>query len=183
MPSSLPSAERAVAAGATLIGDYTEKNLFFDTDDRSLLAADEGLRLRLTTNTASTEKINTITFKGPRKHGVLKSREETEVNVSDFNAAAALLQNLGYTKILMFEKRRQSWSIEGCRVELDELPHLGMYVEIEGPSEPAVMKVRETLKLGDRPLVRASYIALLMTYLQERGDSAKEVLFKAAAKA
>lgn len=173
-----PVRERVEAAGAKLIGDFIEHNLYFDTDDRSLLAADEGLRLRQTTDRNTGVATNMITFKGPRKHGKLKSREETEVNVSDFTAAATLLENMGFTRVLSFEKRRESWFLSGCRIELDELPHLGTYVEIEGSRDDAVIKLREALHLTDRPLVRASYIALMMTYLQERGDSRREVVFE-----
>jgi adenylate cyclase class 2 len=118
-----------------------------------------------------------MTFKGPRQHGQLKSRDETEVTIGDFDAAAALLGCLGFTRVLSFEKRRASWSLGGCRVELDEVPYLGVFVEIEGPREDAVLKVREMLQLSDRPMVRASYIAMLMTYLQERGDPTRDVTF------
>lgn len=169
--------DRLKAAGAVLIGEYLERNVFFDTEDRSLLAADEGLRLRLSQDTRSGKREFLMTFKGPRQHGQLKSREETEVTVGDFDEAAALLECLGFTRILSFEKHRQSWSLGGCKVELDELPHLGPYVEIEGPKDDAVLKVRETLHLADRALVKASYVAMLMTHLQERGESSREVTF------
>jgi adenylate cyclase class 2 len=169
--------ERLQAAGATQVGEYLERNVFFDTEDRSLLAADEGLRLRLSHETRSGKRVNVMTFKGPRHHGQLKSRDETEVTVGDFDAAASLLECLGFTRVLSFEKRRQSWSLGGCKVELDELPHLGPFVEIEGPKDEAVMKVRESLQLADRPLIKASYIAMLMTHLQERGESLRDVVF------
>jgi len=168
--------ERLKAAGASPLGEVLEKNLFFDTDDRSLLAADQGLRIRASIDAVG-HRENLVTFKGPRQHGPLKRREETEVTVGDFAAAALLLERLGFMRILSFEKRRQSWSFGGCRVELDELPYLGPYVEIEGPKEDTVMRVRETLLLTDRPMVRASYIAMLMTYLQEHGDASREVVF------
>ena len=72
--------------------------------------------------------------------------------------------------MLSFEKRRETLELDGCKVELDELPHLGSFVEIEGPDEEAVLRVREKLGLADRPIVKTSYIALLMGYLQERGQ-------------
>jgi adenylate cyclase class 2 len=168
---------RLQSAGATTVGDYLEQNVFFDTEDRSLLAADEGLRLRISTDTRTSKRICTITFKGPRQHGQLKSRDETETTVGSFPAAASLLECLGYTKILSFEKRRQSWTFAGCKIELDELPILGSFVEIEGPKDEAVLKVRQELQLADRPLIKASYIAMLMTHLQERGDAKRDVTF------
>ena len=45
--------ERLKAVGATLVGEYLERNVFFDTEDRLLLTADEGLRVRLARDTNS----------------------------------------------------------------------------------------------------------------------------------
>lgn len=122
---------------------------------------------------------HTITFKGPRQHGPLKSREEIELGVTHAKDAIALLEVLGYRRVLSFEKKRQSWKLADCMVELDELPHLGVYVEIEGPKDDSVMKVREQLKLSDKPIIKASYVALLMTYLQENGQSKRVIKFPA----
>jgi adenylate cyclase class 2 len=169
--------DRLIAAGAKLIGEFLERNTFFDTEDRSLLAADEGLRLRLNQDLNTGSKVCIMTFKGPRQHGQLKSREETETTVGSYTDGCALIERMGFTKILSFEKRRDSWALNGCEVELDILPRLGTFVEIEGPRDEIVLKVREQLQLTDRPLVRASYVAMLMTNLQEAGDPSHEVLF------
>jgi predicted adenylyl cyclase CyaB len=118
-----------------------------------------------------------MTFKGPRQHGPLKSREEKEVGVDNAKAATVMLEALGYHHILSFEKKRESWRLADCLVELDELPHLGLFVEIEGPKEDAVMKVRESLQLADEPIIKASYVALLMTHLQETGNASRVVKF------
>lgn len=168
---------RLSEAGATHLGISMETNTFFDREDRSLFAADQGLRLRHTRQLESKSEAFVITFKGPRQHGELKSREEIEINVDSGADATALLIRLGFRPVLSFEKRRESWSLDGCEVELDEVPYLGAYVEIEGPTDSQVMSVREKLHLSDRPLVRASYIALLMTHLQEIGKTSKFVGF------
>jgi adenylate cyclase class 2 len=169
--------DRLIALDAKLVGEFLERNTFFDTEDRSLLAADEGLRVRRNHELSSGKETCTITFKGPRQHGQLKSREETEVTAGSFESASALIERLGFTRVLSFEKRRDTWKLDGCEVDLDELPMLGTYVEIEGPREEAVLKVREKLQLSDRPLVRASYISMLMTSLQEQGQPMNDVLF------
>jgi adenylate cyclase class 2 len=163
-------------------GAVVETNTFFDTKDHSLLAKDQGLRLRHTKDPNTHAEVATITFKGPRLHGQLKSREERELTVSSAKEAMALLESLGFMRVLTFQKRRETWLLEGCHVELDELPHLGVFVEIEGPNEKAVLSAREHLRLTDRPLIRASYIALLMTHLQERGITDRVVTFPATTK-
>jgi len=172
-----PVRDRLKAAGASMIGEYLETNTFFDTDDRSLLAADEGLRIRRAEDQSTGKQTITITFKGPRQHGKLKSREEIELTVNDSDIATRLLESLGYRRMMSFQKKRQSWKLGACRVELDELPQLGVYVEIEGPNEEAILKIRESLHLQDRALVKASYVALLMAHLQEQGNHVKNVTF------
>jgi adenylate cyclase class 2 len=183
VPDLSPVRVRLQELGGEPRGAVVETNTFFDTRDHSLLARDQGLRLRHTRDPQSHEEVSTITFKGPRLHGQLKSREERELAVGSAKDAMALLESLGFLRVLTFQKRRESWMLEGCHVELDELPHLGVFVEIEGPSEKSVLSVREHLRLGDRPLIKASYIALLLTHLQERGISDRVVVFPAGAKA
>jgi predicted adenylyl cyclase CyaB len=164
--------------GAQPVGSCLETNTFFDTEDRSLLAADEGLRLRKREDDETKRNTFSVTYKGPRRHGQLKSRDEVEMNVGSDRDAAMLFSRLGFLRVLSFEKRRESWKFGGCSIELDTLPHLGTFVEIEGPSEPMVLQVREQLQLSDRPLVKNSYIALLMTHLQDRGDTSRTVTFE-----
>ena len=171
---------RLAECGAAPAGKVGEVNTFFDTPDRSLLAEDRGLRLRKKTAADGRETF-IITHKGPRTHGRLKNREELEVEVDNGPDAAAMLVALGFDRVMSFEKRRESFKLDGCSVELDELPHLGTYVEIEGPSEDAVLKVRDRLGLEDAPIVKASYIALLSSYLQESGLPAQDVRFEEAA--
>jgi adenylate cyclase class 2 len=169
--------QRLVELGAEPAGEAIETNTFFDTDDRSLLAADKGLRLRTTHPQPTGKTRHTLTFKGPRQHGPLKSREEKETGVDSAKHATAVLEALGYHHILSFDKKRQSWKLGDCLVELDELPQLGLYVEIEGPKEESVMKVREILQLAEEPIIKASYVALLMTHLQETGNPSRVVKF------
>src|SRR3954453_5141750 len=121
--------------GAERRGAVMETNTFFDTEDRSLLARDQGLRLRTTKDVKSGAEESTITFKGPRLQGQLKSREERELKVGSAKEAMALLESLGFSRVLTFQKRRESWMLDGCHVELDELPYIGVFVEIEGPKE------------------------------------------------
>ncbi len=169
---------RLAECHAKRLGAFTEVNTFFDTDDRSLMAADKGLRLRLNRNTETGEEDHIMTYKGPRQHGPLKSREEVEMAVEGSAESAKLLECLGFHKMLSFEKRRESWELDGCRVELDELPYLGTYVEIEGPDDASVMRVRKTLNLADRALIRYGYVAMLSGYLQEHAMVMRDVKFE-----
>lgn len=154
-----------------------ETNIFFDTPDTALLKSGSGLRLRTNRDAASGKETHVITHKGPLLAGAVKSREETELIVESAEDAAALLAKLGFRKTLTFQKRRESWKLGSCKIELDELPHLGTFVEVEGPDEATVIDVREELGLGDRPIIKTSYIGMLVDYLAKRGEKATEVKF------
>jgi adenylate cyclase, class 2 len=162
---------------ATALGDYLERNIFYDTEDRNLLAADEGLRIRSARDLNSGNVRTVLTHKGPNGYGQLKNREETEVGIEDADAAGQLVERLGYRRWLTFEKRRRSWQLDGCRIDLDHLPHLGHFIEIEGPTEEWVMKMRDRLGMGSRPLIKASYVAMLTSYMQERGQRIDDIRF------
>jgi adenylate cyclase, class 2 len=173
---------RITACGGTPVGEFLERNVFFDTEDRLLLAADKGLRVRKNHNVKTGADTIVITHKGPRQPGALKTRDEMELEVSSLDDATKLFEALGYQQVLSFEKRRESWTVGKCKVELDEVPHLGAFVEIEGPREDAVMQVREELGLSGQPIVKSSYTALLMTWLQEHGKTQRVVRFSDQAK-
>ena len=169
---------RLAECGAERAGLHFEVNTFYDTEDRTLLAADKGLRLRRNRDDATGGETYVLTFKGPRLHGPLKSRDEFELVVADGGDADQLLHALGYVTILSFEKRRESWTLGDCKVELDDLPHLGCFVEVEGPREEAVLRVRQMLRLADRPMIKTGYAALLSTWLQEHGKPQRVVRFE-----
>ena len=166
-----------VVSGATHVGAVLETNTFFDTPDRALLAQDKGLRLRRTHDQRTAEEHFIITVKGPAQAGPLKTREEAETNVDDGARAAGVLKALGFFPELSFEKRRESWTLDGCKIELDELPILGRFVEIEGPNEPTVMRVRQRLGLSELPPIKTGYISMLTRHLQETRDSRKSITF------
>lgn len=163
--------------GAEQLGEIFEINTFFDKKDRSLLAADQGLRLRVNRDVQTGIETYVYTFKGPRLHGKLKSRDEIELEVNNPKDGERFLIALGFEKIMSFEKRRHKWKFEGCSIELDELPHLGVYVEIEGPDETTVLRVRQSLGLSGAPIIKSSYIAMLMAHLQDQGDHDRSVVF------
>ncbi len=122
-------------------------------------------------NTSSPSKV--------RAPGPLKSREEAELEVANPTDAIRLLEALGYTRLVSFQKRRETWELNGCKVELDEIPYLGKFVEIEGPSDSTVMKTRDLLKLSDRPIVKNGYISLLLSHLEENRIRQREIKFPA----
>jgi predicted adenylyl cyclase CyaB len=163
-----PVRDRLKQLGAVRIGEALETNLFFDTPDHVLLAAGSGLRIRRARDpVGGTEKL-IVTYKGPRDPGVVKRREEIELTVDDADHAIALLARLGYPHQLSFEKRRESWTLDQARVEMDLLPELGSFVEIECPTEAEVLRARDMLGLADATVVAQTYPELVSRHLSQR---------------
>ncbi len=174
-----PVRERLKQLGAKRVGEALETNVFFDTADRALLGSDCGLRLRLSRDSASGNEKLRITYKGPRAEGPVKSREEIEVGVDSMDTAVELLERLGYMRMLTFEKRRETWMLEkSCSVELDTLPHIGSFVEIECKSEADVLRIREKLGLAHVNHVLPTYADLVSRHLNDRGTRQMSLHFE-----
>jgi len=162
---------RLKAAGAKFAGGLSEINTFFDTPDGDLRRADKGLRLRANRDVKTGRTEQVVTFKGPRRAGPLKSRPEFEFTVDHPAAVVETFKNLGLVVSISFKKRRQSWKLGRCKVELDRLPRLGTFIEIEGPRAQAVLRVRRLLGLADAPMIRESYAAMMAARLANRKKS------------
>ncbi len=150
------------SAGAARVGCVIETNRFFDRADGALRDAGCGLRVRAAAAIDGEPVAATMTFKGPIQAGAMKVRPEFEVTVGDAEKAAALLTQLGFAEFFAFEKRRETWRLRDCSVELDELPVIGRFVEIEGPGEAAVNAVAATLGFAGATVERTSYLGLLV---------------------
>jgi len=153
-------------AGAEYVSHVLETNRLLDLPDGALLKAGCGLRVRSVDVLDGDGPKTTLTYKGPREAGPVKRREELEVAVEDAAAMTSVLKALGYGERIVFEKRRESWRMDDCRVELDEVPLLGTFVEIEGPTEASIEAVRQRLGLAGHAIEPRTYVALLT----ERGD-------------
>ncbi len=156
------------------VGGMREVNIFLDSAERRLNTADRGLRVR-TIDHADGRRGTAVTYKGPRKPGKLKARREIEFAVDDVDATIALFAELGYREVIRFEKRRTRYRLDGCVIELDRLPYLGTFVEIEGPGDKAVVAAQLKLGLGEHPLIKSSYVAMLGTYLDEHGIAERDI--------
>lgn len=167
--SHQPVLERLQAIGATFLTRVLETNVIFDRSDGSLRNRGCGLRIRSVQVERGDDRRATLTFKGPVLDGPFKSREELEVEVDDAATAANILHRLGFVSILSYQKRRESWGHRDCRIELDEPPHIGLFVEIEGPNEAAIRTAQAELGLENTTHIRASYLHMLLAFSREHG--------------
>ncbi|MBI5726070.1 MAG: class IV adenylate cyclase [Planctomycetes bacterium] len=154
---------RIAALGGRLLGSAVETDRFFDTPGRRLMKMDCGLRLRTISRPSGSRKKEAgalLTYKGPRKADArAKVRREIQTRLADPRAIADILGMLGLRPSAVVRKHRTTYRLGRCLVELDRLPGLGRFVEIEGPSRAAVTEVRKKLGLAG-PLVMESYVRM-----------------------
>lgn len=96
----------------------------------------------------------------------VKRQREEETEVSDASALAAILEALGYSPALVYEKRRATWRLNRTEVVIDELP-FGLFLEIEG-EEPDILEAEKLLGLQDAEAEHSPYPELTLRHGKER---------------
>jgi adenylate cyclase, class 2 len=177
--------EKLRAAGAVPEGRVVETNRLFDNAEQALFHAGCGLRVRtavpvdamwqpVSPADGGRHPKSTYTFKAPQKTSdgrqqasEFKRREEIELAIENPEGMTALLAGLGYTPWIVFEKRRESWTLGERKIELDEIPRLGRFVECEGQDDRAIQAALATLGLAGEAHIVESYPGLIAKHLGE----------------
>jgi adenylate cyclase, class 2 len=157
LAADLPAVRaRLLAAGARQQrARQFERNLRYDTARETLRQREQLLRLRQDDGVR-------LTFKGTASEQAgseAKVREELEVTVSDFEQMGAILGRLGFTPVQVYEKYRETFTLEGVEIVLDELP-FGNFVELEG-EVAALRAVAATLALPWQERILDNYLNLM----------------------
>jgi adenylate cyclase class 2 len=163
--------KRLRALGAHLMtARQHEINLRFDTPGGELAAGYRVLRLRQ-------DDAARLTFKGPSQYddGV-RRRQEIEFVVSDFAAAQAFLEALGYIVSMMYEKYRTTYELDGVHITLDEMPY-GTFIEIEGPDSASIRRVHKRMGLDWERRVPDSYAMLFERLRESLGFNFRDLSF------
>ncbi len=150
-----------------------EINYRFDDSNGGLRKTGKVLRLRKDAEAK-------LTFKGPGDVGAggILSRTEIEFTVDSFDGAMKLVESLGFTPILFYEKFRATYELDGVHIMLDELPY-GSFVEIEGEDITALREIAGLLGLNWDAIVRAGYHALFERIAQEYELDPSQLSFEA----
>ena len=101
-----------------------------------------------------------LTFKKPHPAGgrQFKTHEEIEIEVSDFDTAAQLLEALGFRRAQIYEKRRAIFEMASAEICLDHMP-FGHFLEIEGAPE-VVAAMAEKLEFPWSRRILANYLQI-----------------------
>jgi adenylate cyclase class 2 len=117
--------------GFAIAGEGLHRDEYYDSPESILKGGDLVCRLRTTPDGVD------AAFKGPRSFHADGShrRIEVEVPVAGADEARAALERQGLRRTWLLEKRRRVFRHPARQIEiaLDELPGLGLFVELEGP--------------------------------------------------
>jgi adenylate cyclase, class 2 len=148
-----------------------EKNVLFDTAERTFRGRKQVIRLR--------EFAGTVTFcyKGTAIEGLHKTREELEVTVSDFDRAAVMLGRMGFRASFTYEKFRTEFQKPGDvgTIMLDETI-VGDFLELEGPDE-WIDETAARLGFDQAQYLNASYGRLYVEWCQQKNIECTDMIF------
>ena len=82
--------------------------------------------------------------------------------MADPGSMDAILDALGFTPALVYEKRRETWRLGKAEILIDELP-FGLFMEIEG-SETDIRAIERKLGIKGLRAERATYPQLALKY-------------------
>lgn len=134
--------------GATSQGEQFEENTLYSGD--ALEVGRCVLRLRRIGNNA----ILTYKERFPSDAPIKRQRED-ETGIDDADAMGAILDALGFTPALVYEKRRITWRLDDAEIVIDELP-FGLFMEIEAP-EAEIKRIERKLAIKGLRSEHATY--------------------------
>ena len=166
--ASVEEARKAlVAAGAeALAARRLQDDTLYDTADQRLFRERSALRLRDEGVCAY------LTFKGPVQAGITKSREEIEFVIASREAAAQMLERLGFAPWFRYQKYREDFLAGEAVAAIDETP-AGVFVEIEG-SEDAILALASRLGRAQSEFILDSYRGI---WEKARGADPGDMIF------
>ena len=147
--------------GGKFIREDLEENTIYGGE----ILAESGavIRIRKTGTSAVWTYKRRLENRTEAKHHV-----EHETTISDPEAAARILWELGLRPRLVYEKRRKIWQFRDCEVVIDELP-FGLFMEIEG-SLTSIKAAEMLLDIEDLEIEQRTYPALTATAGTKVGD-------------
>lgn len=97
----------------------------------------------------------------------IKHQREDETRVDDPDAMELILEALGFTAALVYEKRRETWQLGKTEIVIDELP-FGLFMEIEG-TEQGIRDVESKLAIKRLRTEASTYPQLAQTHGTDHG--------------
>ncbi|WAC04129.1 MAG: class IV adenylate cyclase [Methanoregula sp.] len=159
-----PVRERLHQLNAEPCGRVHEHDIYYNAPHRNFAITDEALRVRYSGGKA------VMTYKGAKiKDLGLKAREELNTAVESGEVIGEILARLGFTGTAEVDKWRENYRYGNASISLDEVEHLGTFVEIEVIADTGTRAATERIDKIKRELgitgeaILASYLELLQS--------------------
>jgi len=134
---------------------HQETNYLFDDASGSLQMAGKVLRVR------HTPLKRTVTFKGPiQASSKVKHREEIECRIENADTMIRILEEVGFKVRTEYSKYRTVFVKDDFNISLDET-EAGDFLEVEGPSEQAIIDLAVQMGYSEQDFVRRTYADLI----------------------
>jgi adenylate cyclase class 2 len=162
--------DRLLKLGAENCGRFFETNFRYEDQQGSLLKNRFLLRLRK-------DKKTTLTFKSSPKVSEkrFKIREELEVEVSSFETMNRILEAIGFSRIQIYEKWRETFTLGTTHFCVDTMPY-GNFLEIEGKPEKIRLYAGQ-LRLNWSERILKNYLELFAIIRRKEKFAFSEVTF------
>ncbi len=146
---------------AEFVGREFEENTIYSNDH--LRETGSIVRIR------KTDRRSILTFKRRIENQFdVKQQIEHETEISDPDAAVAIIGELGLKPVLVYEKYRDTWNFRSVELVIDELP-FGDFMEIEG-SITAIKETEILLGIEDLETEHETYPRLTARLGERNGD-------------
>lgn len=172
--------EKLDSLKAVFVQELLQSDYYFESDTDQMKNNDRCLRIRYQQGPQG--GLVELTYKGPREPGKWKTRTEIQLEIRDAKKMSRLLNALGYHRSLAIEKKRMVYELDECEIMLDDLPIIGKYIEIEGPSEEKINRIQNQLGLENLEHIHQSYANLLEEAIKDKPEYDREILFNAPPK-
>ncbi len=161
---------RLVALGAIEHPEVFETNICYEDSGYTLKRSGQLLRLRRDGSCRLTYKCQPC-----QDDPAYKVFKELEVQVSDCDTMAGILQALGYQPAQIYEKKRRSFAWRDVELCLDIMP-FGTFLEIEGARE-SIKDAALQMGLAWEDRILANYLAIFEALRDRFGLPFNDVTF------
>jgi adenylate cyclase class 2 len=159
-----PVRRKLEQCNARFCGRVHEHDVYYNAPHRDFSKTDEALRIRYADGKA------VVTYKGAKiKNLGLKAREELNTAIQSGEIFENILARLGFVRTAEVNKWRENYSLGNASVALDDVEHLGTFVEIEVLADADAQKAKtgierlaKVLGVEGKPIL-ASYLELLLS--------------------
>jgi adenylate cyclase class 2 len=164
VPSLDTVRRKLLQLNAEFCGRVHERDIYYNAPHRDFSKTDEALRVRFT------DGKTIVTYKGAKMKNLnLKAREELNTEIGSGETFADILDRLGFARSAEVNKWRENYRFSNASIALDEVEHLGTFVEIEvladtDPSgaESTIDRIAQELGIVGKPIL-ASYLEQLLS--------------------